>query len=498
MLKVPQQHYIHFLRQVDGCSIQEIAERVNVNWRTAKRYADREDWNQQKAVRDRRYPVLGPYIEIIDTWLIEDERLPRKQRQTGTRIFNRLKDEHAYLGSSRTVLDYIKRRKEQLALERARNYERLEHPGGEAQADFGTHQVAMNGEFVERKVLTLSFPFSNAAFAFPVPSENTECFLEALKYCFKQAGGVPRRIWFDNLSAAVVSVGKEGQRVLTEAFMNFNTHYRFESAFCNPASGNEKGNVENKVGYGRRNWCSPPPVVENDEAFEELLADCAKKDMGRVHYLKQETILTLWEKEKPLLQSMPSTEYDVYRVESRKLNKYAELQFDDKFYPLPKCNAEQTVLLRIRFKDVDVLDSSGNLLAVFPRPYTKKAIPLDWKAIVDGWITRPRAVAYSAFASMLPDVLKQFLQKCEVAVCKTRLKLMKRLLQNYELEEISTALEALSQSDNVEVALENKLYALRHPVVQLEPFDESYTPVSVTGHNTDLSTYDRVLQVNAI
>ncbi len=498
MLKVPQQYYIHFLREVDGCSIQEIAERVDVNWRTAKKYADREDWNQQKSPRSRRYPVLGPYIEIVDTWLIEDERLPRKQRQTGTRIYKRLKKEHSYTGSIRTVLDYIKRRKEQLAIERAKSYERLEHPGGEAQADFGTYQVAMKGEFVERKVLTLSFPFSNAAFAFPVPSENTECFLEALKHCFEQAGGIPRRIWFDNLSAAVVSVGKEGQRELTEAFMNFSAHYRFESVFCNPASGNEKGNVENKVGYGRRNWCSPPPIVENDEAFERLLADCAKEDMERVHYSKQETIVSLWEQEKALLQTMPSTAYDVYRLESRKLNKYAELQFEDKFYPLPQCNAEQTVLLRIRFKDMDVLDGTGNLLAVFPRPYTQKKISPDWKAIVDEWIKRPRAVAYSAFASMLPDVLKQFLQKCDVAVCKTRLKLMKQLLRDYGLEEISEALSALSQSNNVEIALENKLYALRHPVVQIESFTETYTPASVNGHNTDLSTYDKVLPVSMI
>jgi hypothetical protein len=77
---VPQQQYIRFLREVEGCSIQEIAERVQVNWRTAKKYADRDDWNEPVCKRKGRHPVLGPYIEIIDTWLEEDERLPIKSK----------------------------------------------------------------------------------------------------------------------------------------------------------------------------------------------------------------------------------------------------------------------------------------------------------------------------------------------------------------------------------------------------------------------------------
>lgn len=111
MLKMPQQQYIRFLREAEGCSIQEIADRVGVHWRTAKKYADKEDWNEPVKKRNSRFPVMGPFVEIVDSWLEEDRLLPRKQRHTATRIYQRLRDEYGFTGSDRTVLNYVKHRK---------------------------------------------------------------------------------------------------------------------------------------------------------------------------------------------------------------------------------------------------------------------------------------------------------------------------------------------------------------------------------------------------
>lgn len=128
MLKMPQQQYIKFLREVEGCSVNEIAGRVGIHWRTAKKYADQSDWNEPLTKRYRRSPVMGPFMEIVDTWLEEDRLLPRKQRHTGVRIFERLRDEQTFTGGQRTVLAYVQKRKSELELERAKTYERLEPP----------------------------------------------------------------------------------------------------------------------------------------------------------------------------------------------------------------------------------------------------------------------------------------------------------------------------------------------------------------------------------
>ncbi|GAC42189.1 IS21 family transposase, partial [Paenibacillus popilliae] len=216
MLKMPQQHDIRFLREAEGCSISDIARQVGIHWRTAKKYADQSDWNESVGKRKSTSPVMGPYMEMVDTWLEEDRLLPRKQRHTGVRIYQRLRDEHQFTGGQRTVLAYVKKRKSEMELDRAKTYERLEHPPGEAQVDFTTVQLSQAQKLLTYKLLVVSFPYSNAAFVYPTPAENQECFLEAMKQCFEQMGGVPQRIWFDNLSAAVVHIEKQGQRQLTE------------------------------------------------------------------------------------------------------------------------------------------------------------------------------------------------------------------------------------------------------------------------------------------
>lgn len=497
MLKVPEQQYIKFLREHEGYSISEIATRMNVNWRTAKKYADKDDWNETLEKRLGRYPVLGPYLEIIDTWLLEDETLPRKQRHTARRIFHRLKAEHKFTGGERTVQEYVAKWRTAYAHERAQSYERLEHPGGEAQVDFGTVQVSQNGKLVERKILTASFPFSNAAFAFPVPSENSECFLEALKRIFEQIGGVPRRIWFDNLAAAVASIEKNGERKQTDAFARFCAHYRFEPVFCNVASGNEKGNVENKVGYGRRNWCVPIPVIQTLDELASHLEKEALEDRQRIHYSKKEKVDDLWREDHTKLYSLPLEPFEVFRLDTGRLNKYRELAFENIKYPLPQCNAEQRVLLKVKWDRIEVLDESYSKIFEFPRPYTDRTMEIEWKAVLDGLKRRPRSVKYSTFVSMMPETLKCFLREGESETSKTRLSLVRRLLESYTIEEIAEGLnEHMPWDSRIETLLEHALYKKRHPEFHPEPFQELHTPPEIQGyHPGDLANYNNLLGV---
>lgn len=120
MLKVPQQEYIKYLREFEGLSISEIKEKLNINWRTAKKYADKEDWNESVKKSERKSPVMDPYKEIVDTWLFEDKLVPRKQRHTAKAIFNRLVNEHNFTGGYRTVCTYVEKRKKAMKLEEAK------------------------------------------------------------------------------------------------------------------------------------------------------------------------------------------------------------------------------------------------------------------------------------------------------------------------------------------------------------------------------------------
>ena len=97
MLKMAQQQYIKYLYEKEEKSLAEIARTTNLNYRTVRKYALKDDWNEDKLpnLEPESYPVLGEFIPTINEWLEKDKLVPRKQRHTGKRIYYRLCDEAA-------------------------------------------------------------------------------------------------------------------------------------------------------------------------------------------------------------------------------------------------------------------------------------------------------------------------------------------------------------------------------------------------------------------
>lgn len=442
MLKMPQQQYIKFLRETEGVSIREISQQMGIHWRTAKRYADKDNWNQPLKKKAARHPVMGPYMDIVNTWLEEDQLFPRKQRHTGVRIFHRLRNEHQFSGGQRTVLAYVRKRKQEMQLERAKTYERLEHPPGEAQIDFTTIQVSRNQQLLTYKLLVVSFPYSNTAYVYPTPAENQECFLEAMKQCFQQMGGVPRRIWFDNLSAAVIHVEKHGERQLTDGFQRFCAHYRFEAVFCNPYSGHEKGNVESKCGYSKRNWAVPIPAFESHEQLATFFTQQAEQDRQRLHYAKGKPMTELWEADRATLLTLPDQAYEAYRLSAAVVNKYGEVLIEGTSMPLAGLVApKREVLLQWFWDRVIVMTAEQQVIRTLPRPYTEHTMEIPWEQVFHNWLRKPRSVAYSQFLRMLPTSIGEYLQVEELMLRKERLQAMVHWCKVYALELIAQVLQ---------------------------------------------------------
>ena len=184
MLVMAEIKYIKHLREKKGESIQAISDILDIDWRTAKKYADCDDFNlvvTQKRKRSR--PVMGPYETIVDAWLLADRKLPRKQRHTAKRIYDRLIQEYGFKGGERTVREYVALRKQQLGQE-GEVFAQLSHPMCHSQADFGQFHAFSDGCLTAFQYLVLSFPYSNAGFAQVLPGENSECLLEGLKWIF--------------------------------------------------------------------------------------------------------------------------------------------------------------------------------------------------------------------------------------------------------------------------------------------------------------------------
>lgn len=128
--------------------------------------------------------------ELVSDWLEEDLRLKKKLRRTNKQIYQELLKHH-FPGSYRTVCQFIFDWRATQEGIKDKGFERLNHPIGEAQVDFGLMEAVHEGEIVDIHALIMLFLFSNVAYATPLPSENQECFLSGLKQLFEQASGVP-------------------------------------------------------------------------------------------------------------------------------------------------------------------------------------------------------------------------------------------------------------------------------------------------------------------
>lgn len=501
MLDLAQIDYIKYLRDKKGMDINAIAKEIKANWRTVKKYADKDNWNEDiKQRRKKTYPVLGPYLDTIDLWLMEDQRRPKKQRHTNTRIYHRLCEECGFKGGIRTVTEYVaNRKKELMEVTEKETYIDLHHPGGEAQVDFGTAEVIYHQKGIQVKYLVMSFPYSNAAYLYVLPAENLECFLHGLQTLFEWAGGVPKRIWFDNLSAAVVKIKKGGKRQLTQLFQRFKLHYGFQATFCNPARGNEKGNVENKVGTVRRNWLVPQPTMISWEQINQVMKEKANTYLKSIHYEKKCPIQDLWDKEKQKLLFLPRDRFEAMRLKGTTLDKYGRFCWDHHFYKVPSGGAHDAVLVKVYWNRLEVLREDYVKIAEFTRPYLFKEKEIDWQAELSLLHKKPKALEYAWVYSLLPQKVQAFLNHPEMAIRKRRIdQLTKWLKEGYTIDHTDQALEetAVHLWDHQGV-LYQALYRQVHPSLTFEVLSDKYTPETFKGYDPDLNAYNILVKQGA-
>ena len=110
MLKVDQYSYIRTAHRVYGKKIKQIARETGHSKNTIKKVL-RGEYSGYKPRLKQPYPILGPYLKIIDKWLEDDKAHPKKQRHTAVRVYNRLKQEDNFKGSETTVRRYVREAK---------------------------------------------------------------------------------------------------------------------------------------------------------------------------------------------------------------------------------------------------------------------------------------------------------------------------------------------------------------------------------------------------
>lgn len=133
---------------------------------------------------------MDQYRRIIEGYLEEDSRNWRKQRHTGRKIYERLRDEHGCKASESTVRHYVAKVKRERGEQKFQFLTLVWHPG-EAQVDFGEADFYVMGVRRRLYFMAVSFPYSNVGLTQLFPGQNAECVCQGLKNVFEYLGGVP-------------------------------------------------------------------------------------------------------------------------------------------------------------------------------------------------------------------------------------------------------------------------------------------------------------------
>ena len=185
-------------------------------------------------------------------------------------------------------------------------------PGEEAEVDFGTVSVYLDGELTELSMFLMRLSHSGRAAHICFAGEGQEAFLEGHVIAFRRLGGVPRRVRYDNLKAAVVRVLRGRDRVESDRFTALRSHYGFDAFYCEPGPGgaHEKGGVEGEVGRFRRRHLVPVPHVGSLAELNALLEAADRADDARHISGRLATVGQAAEAERPSLRPLPAEPFD--------------------------------------------------------------------------------------------------------------------------------------------------------------------------------------------
>lgn len=350
--------------RVEGLSINQLAQRFRVHRRKVRQALDGAEPPPRKTPV-RQAPKLHAVRGRIDAMLREDLAAPRKQRQTATRIWNRLLDEHDAQVGYPTVRDYVRMRRPQIAAEAGVRLDVAmvpqEHrPGAEAEVDFGEVWVDLAGVRTKAYLFVFRLSFSGKAVHRLYPTLSQEAFLEGHVAAFEELGGVPvMQIKYDNLGQAVKKVlGPSRRREENDRWVLFRSHYGFDAFYCEPgiAGAHEKGGVEGEVGRFRRTWLSPVPKADSLDELNAKIREWDLRDEKRRISSKLTTVGQDWAAERELLAPLPFDRFEPGLVLSPRVDHSALVTIRQAKYSVPARLIGRNVRAILRASEVLIFD----------------------------------------------------------------------------------------------------------------------------------------------
>ncbi|MCG5481673.1 MAG: IS21 family transposase [Ensifer alkalisoli] len=354
---------------VQGWSVKKISRDLHVSRNTVRKIL-RSDETSFSYERERQpLPRIGPWREHLDRFLIANEGKSSRERLTLIRIYEEVRA-LGYEGSYDAVRRYARAWSKKRGAVTAEAYVPLYYAPGEAyQFDWSHEIVLINGVTVTVKVAHLRLCHSRMLFVRAYMRESQEMVFDAHDKAFAFFRGTCTRGIYDNMKTAVETVFVGKDRQYNRRFLQMCSHYLVQPVACTPASGWEKGQVENQVGLVRERFFTPRLRVKSLEELNVWLLDkCIA--YARAHRHPEQTDRTIWqafEVERGSLVGYAGP-FDGFHSTPASVSKTCTVRFDNNKYSVLSTAVGRPVEVQA-YADRIVIRQDGVIVAEHARSF---------------------------------------------------------------------------------------------------------------------------------
>ena len=426
----------------EGKSKRKAQRETGMRWKTLEKVLQHPEPPGYRMAMERQKPKLGPYLKRIEDILDSDKEMPKKQRHTAKRIFERIAEE-GYPGGYTMVKEAVR----ELKAVKREVFVPLVHRPGEAQVDFGFALAKVAGVLRKIAFLVMVLPYSDAFFVIAFERECTETYWEGHLRAFKFFGGVPTRISYDNAKVLAAQILGPHERKLTDGFQQLLSHYLFDYHFCRVRRPNEKGVVEGVVKYSRRNFLVPVPQVKDLEELNVKLEEMCRKDLERRLRGKGAIKEALLAEERKVFHDLPPAPMDACRKAATRASSLSLVRFDRNDYSVPVRWAYHQITAKGYVNRI-VLCHHDEVVAEHPRCWDREQLIFDYRHYLALLERKPGALDYALPLADLElpacfDLLRRRLESAADPSGEGTREYIRilRLLENYSVARLKRAVE---------------------------------------------------------
>jgi transposase len=484
---------------VQGKAIKAICRDLGVSRKVVRKVIRSGSTEFRYQREDQPLPKIGRWRETLDQLLLANEAKAPRERLTLIRVFEELRGS-GFDGSYDAVRRYARRWAKDRGQATAAAYVPLSFAPGEAyQFDWSHEIVLLNGVTVTVKAAHVRLCHSRMFFVRAYPRETQEMVFDAHDRAFAFFKGTCGRGIYDNMKTAVEAIFVGKDRLYNRRFLQMCSHYLVEPVACTPASGWEKGQVENQVGLVRERFFTPRLRFKSYEEMNNWLLDkCIAYAKAHRHpELTEQTIWEVFEAERPKLVPYAGW-FDGFHAVPASVSKTCLVRFDNNKYSVTASAVGRPVEVQA-YADRIVIRQDGRVVGQHSRSFGRGETIYDPWHYVPVLARKPGALRNGApFKDwVLPAAMERIRRKLAGANDGNRqmVDILTAVITDGLPAVEAACAEAIAQGVHSADVVLNILARQRNP----DPPITVMTPAALTLHHApvaDCARYDNLRRTN--